>query len=245
MMIGNHTFKKAVSLFIAAFMLCTCCMGVFSGIVNAESVHEKDAGTVLYAFRSWSEIAEEQRDFVTFSTNDLENVTSLWPYSAGMMAAEYYDGTLYVVDENLGFSAVNVDDGTAQSIRSLDVLVNDMTYDYTSGNMLFLTFSYAVNAKQIGRIDLETGETTVLGTFPANINMTTISAGRESGVLYGVDGSGAVYSFDVYGNCTQIADTGFTTVYGSSSTYCYADDKLYWEHNPGQDIVCIDPATGD
>lgn len=245
MMIGNHTFKKAVSLFIAAFMLCTCCTGVFSGIVNAESVHEKDAGTALYAFRSWSEIAEEQRDFVTFSTNDLENVTSLWPYSAGMMAAEYYDGTLYVVDENLGFSAVNVDDGTAQSIRSLDVLVNDMTYDYTTGNMLFLTFSYAVNAKQIGRIDLETGETTVLGTFPANINMTTISAGRESGVLYGVDGSGAVYSFDVYGNCTQIADTGFTTVYGSSSTYCYADDKLYWEHNPGQDIVCIDPATGD
>ncbi len=245
MTIGNHTLKKALSLLIAVLMLCTCCMGAFSGIVYAESGREEGAGVTLYAFRSWSEIAEEQRDFVTFSTDDLESIESLWPYSAGMVAAEYYDGTLYVVDESLGFSAVNLEDGSAQAIRSLDVSVNDMTYDYTSGNMLFLTFSYDVNAKQIGRIDLETGETTVLGTFPANINMTTISAGRQSGVLYGVDGSGIVYSFDVYGNCTQIADTGFTTVYGSSSTYCYADDKLYWEHNPGQEIVCIDPANGD
>lgn len=244
MRIGKHTITRTAAMLMAVFMLCTCLSGVFGGIVLAEG-RDGEEVTRLYAFRSWSENADEQRDFVTFTTDDLNSIESLWPYPAGMVAAEYFGGTLYVVDENLGFSAVNIEDGSAVSIRTLDMIVNDMTFDYTSGTMFFLTYSYAVNGKQIGILDLETGEMTIMGTFPSNIYMTTISAGRQPGVFYGVDDTGIVYSFDVYANCTQIADTGAGYCYGSSATYCYADDMLYWEQNPGQNIVRIDPASGE
>lgn len=262
---SSKIIKRAIALLMTVCMLCIGFAGVTSSIamaatsgsseagakhpeansIQAEQPSYEDKGGVrLYAYRSWSENADEQRDFVTFTTLGLEDIETLWPYSEGMIAAEYFNGVLYVVDDNLGFSAVNIEDGTAERIATLDYIVNDMTYDYTSSTMFCLIFNYAVGASQIARINLETGEISPMGTFDSSINMMTISAGREPGVLYGTDGSGIVYSFDVYGNCVQIADTGFSIVYGSSSTYCYEDDMLYWQHNPGQEIVKIDPATG-
>lgn len=253
----NQIFKSAIALLITVLMLCVAFAGMLNNIALADAdsgtdagekqalCDEKGSGVRLYAYRSWSENADEQRDFVTFTTSDLGSIETLWPYSAGMVAAEYFNGTLYVVDDSLGFSAVNMADGTAERIATLNCMVNDMTYDYTSGTMFGLIFDYAVGASRIARIDIETGEIVLMGAFESGVNMMTISAGRDPGVFYGTAESGLVYSFDVYGNCTQIADTGFSTVYGSSSTYCYEDDMLYWQHNPGQEIVQINPLTGE
>lgn len=193
----------------------------------------------------WVSFTDAEPDIVT-AYNTMPHNVSAAAYFDGSVYGYYYDGT----NEEPIRNYFVMDHATRQLEEySLmhDAGVFAMAYDYTRGNM------YAVcgemQTRNLGIVDLETGEIEYVGELTAPMMMTF--AIDANGVGYGLTmdvNSAKLYRVDLEtAECTLVGETGVALAYLQSMTYDHHTGKLYWAQviNTTTDhgLYCIDPET--
>jgi hypothetical protein len=172
-------------------------------------------------------------------------------------AAEYVDGFIYGYTGNSDYESVNfvklTSDRTEVSKTPVSkMLINDMTYDYSTKTMYALTVELNTEISTLNTVDLETGALTPVASLPSSAYLFTLAADLN-GQLYGVEYSGYMVTVDkTTGAQTPVGNTEIQPDYLQSMTFDHNTGRLFWAmHDDLYDgldyrgrLVELDPETG-
>ena len=176
-----------------------------------------------------------------------------------IQAAEYVDGYVFAVDGSNRLCIASDEDLYGfRPIAELDpeethkiTKFQDLAYN-TADKNLYGVFYSNLNSEQesyLCKIDIYTGEMTVLGTLSADICAMTID---DSGKFYGVPyGTAGLYSFTAdavtTGKFTAVGGLGsYNTVTKSPMAWDHETDELFWAQvdNSGTELLRLNSGNG-
>jgi hypothetical protein len=138
----------------------------------------------------------------------------LYTLDLGNMVAIAFDttGTLYGAMETGEIYSIDLSNGTYQLVSTAQIELTAITFEPSTNNLwASISGGFGVPKDQIFKIDLMTGDTTLVGQTGFSNISTNDLAFDENGVLYGIKGSGPTVS-DLF---TININTGEGTLVGS------------------------------
>lgn len=148
-------------------------------------------------------------------------------------AGEYVDGTYYCYDSNGYLYKVDPKSWTYRQVGKADSKIVEMAFDYTDNTMYGI--SSTGHSTNLVRINLNTGETTTLGSQNSKIvAMTCVpSDDFKTAKLYAINEDSKLVTLDkTSGKDTVDADSSKYNIpkveYVQSMTYDYNSGYIYW-----------------
>ncbi|MDR2057006.1 MAG: choice-of-anchor J domain-containing protein [Dysgonamonadaceae bacterium] len=197
----------------------------------------------LYGYRLWDDAYEngtmtenELLANISFSSYNPQTVTTEHFYRDNgnvICAAEYADGFIYGYTGNENYVSVNFvklrSDWTEVSKNPApNMLINDMTYDYSTNTMYAVTIDPDTEISTLNTVNLETGALTPVASLPASAYLFTLAADLN-GRLYGIEYSGYLVTVDkTTGTLTPVGDTKIQPDYLQSMTFDHNTGRLFW-----------------
>ena len=153
-------------------------------------------------------------------------------YDLTIYAGAFYDGTIYAmgqhnVDGKYYMMKVIPSNFQYNIIRESELMIRDMTFDYTTGTMYAVGNNESIKGG-LYQVNLNTLELTLVGDNDIGTQLVAMAC-DNNGVLYAADNYGELYTVDkdtVYLTPTGIY--GASSPYLQSMTYDYNNGALYW-----------------
>ena len=180
-----------------------------------------------------------------------------------LTAAEYVDGKIFAVDA--GYNLVVIEPGlwNRTTITNLGFPVIDMAFDDTTDTMYMVTRKNGSTYTELQKLDLSTGEATMLRNYGYQTRGLYNIAVGDDGTLYASRHSSAnlfivdksTYAMTAVTDATGSAITFYDYTYSPlapnySQSMTFADGKIYWAYFKGSsagnlsELLTIDPANG-
>lgn len=216
------------------------------------------------------------KGLATFDISKPQTMTSLFQladkaYAGTYGIDKYYfyryrDDTENQTMQPLAFSSVDLKTGAVTDIAdwsSANFICNDMTYDYSSGNIYAMCraiytddiLNFDIEYSKLLKIDPKTGTYTTVKDFLTDYsgftNPTYLTLAADmSGKLYSINIAGQLVTFDKANDYKEkiIGETGFTPgSYLQCMEFDHSSDKLYWAadyKNRVSNFCIVDTETG-
>lgn len=164
------------------------------------------------------------------NTSDFDYMSDV--YDLTVYAGAFYDGNIYAVGQHHGngkfyMMKISPTNFYYNIISEGDLMIRDMTFDYTTGTMYAVGYTESVKGG-LYQVNLETMDLTLVGDNDTGLQLVAIACDDE-GVLYTADAYGEVYT--VNKNTVELTSTGIfgrSSQYLQSMTYDYNNDAIYW-----------------
>ena len=227
-------------------------------MLYAYRIHDQGiASDDMYGWVQFSKTPDETGyTWVNTLTNDRLETYAL-------TAAEFVDGRIFAVDAGKNLVVIEPGLWNRTVITNLGFPVLDMAFDDTTDTMYMVTRKGGSTYTELQKLDLSTGEVTMLKNYGYQTRGLYSIAVADDGTLYATRHSSANLfvvdknSFamtavkDAEGNTVSFTDyTGGTVKPNYSQSMTYANGKLYWAYFYGSqngnlsELLTIDPANG-
>ena len=179
-----------------------------------------------------------------------------------LTAAEYVDGMIFAVDSGKNLLVIDPGLWNRTVITNLGFTVLDMAFDDTTDTMYMVTRKGGSTYTELQKLDLTTGEVTMLKNYGYQTRGLYSIAVADDGTLYATRHSSANLFVvdktnfamtavkDENGNTITFTDyTGSTLKPNYSQSMTYANGKLYWAYFYGDqtgnisELLTIDPSN--
>lgn len=248
------------------------------GITKSAAINKAGANVASKTAYAWvtRDRGDLPKGLASFDISKPQVMTSLFQLAdkayAGTYGIDKYYFYRYRDDKEnettvpLAFSSVDLKTGAVTDIAdwsSVNFICNDMTYDYSSGNIYAMCraiytddlLSFSIEYSKLLKIDPKTGSYTTVKDFLtdysglSNPTFLTLAADM-SGKLYSINIAGQLVTFDKNNDYQQkvIGDTGFAPgSYLQCMEFDHSSDKLYWAadyKNRVSNFCIVDTETG-
>ena len=212
----------------------------------------------LFGYRVYDAEETSSEGFVSFHSNNPENITRENDYVPAEATASLYAGTeangffytysVTVYGPNINpksFIKISTHTWTDVFVKPISTVPRDMTYDATTNVMYGITATSSDDPSTLVTINMETGAMTSIGTLGRHALTLGCS---PAGVLFVVDAAGNLCTVNkTSGAVTVIGATGIEPYYVQSMAFDQQTGRLFWAMSNDNDegrLIELAPTNG-